>query len=97
MRRTLILRTFHTAKRQGLWEVRQEHPDKLITWQWPTRPLPVSLRIDYIFHSKHFRTQSAKVIDVTGSDHFLVVSDLEWTADPGRGKQSPARSTSGTR
>lgn len=57
----------------------EEHPERLITWQWPTRPLPVSFRVDYIFHSRHFQTQSAKVVDVTGSDHFLVVSELVWT------------------
>ena len=50
--------------------------DKSTTWRWPTRPVPLRLRIDYIFHSPHFKTQTAKVVDVTGSDHHLVVCEL---------------------
>jgi endonuclease/exonuclease/phosphatase (EEP) superfamily protein YafD len=49
------------------------------TWQWPTRHLPIRLRIDYIFHSKHFRTTESAIIRRLGSDHFLVVSELELT------------------
>jgi hypothetical protein len=26
------------------------------TWSWPTRPIPVSIRIHYIFHTPHFTT-----------------------------------------
>ncbi len=47
------------------------------TWRWPTRPLPLALRIDYIFHSQHFRTLSSEIIQLGGSDHFPVVSELE--------------------
>lgn len=47
------------------------------TWQWPTRPLPLRLRIDYIFHSKHFRTVNSTIIRREGSDHYLLVSALE--------------------
>jgi hypothetical protein len=47
------------------------------TWHWPTRPLPMKFRIDYIFHSKHFRTVDSSVIRRNGSDHFLLVSGLE--------------------
>jgi len=48
------------------------------TWRWPTRPLPLALRIDYIFHSQHFRTVSSEIIQQGGSDHFPVVSELEF-------------------
>lgn len=47
------------------------------TWHWPTRPLPLALRIDYIFHTKHFTTTEAAVIRREGSDHSLVLAELE--------------------
>jgi endonuclease/exonuclease/phosphatase family metal-dependent hydrolase len=50
-----------------------QHP----TWQWPTRPLPLKLRIDYIFHSKDLQTVKSEIIPQTSSDHFLVVSELK--------------------
>ena len=50
----------------------EAHP----TWQWPTKPLPLTLRIDYIFCTPHFRTVESKVIRREGSDHYLVVSEL---------------------
>ncbi|MFU7559408.1 endonuclease/exonuclease/phosphatase family protein [Roseiconus sp. JC912] len=46
------------------------------TWTWPTRPLPISLRIDYIFHTKHFSTIASSIVQREGSDHSLVVSEL---------------------
>jgi endonuclease/exonuclease/phosphatase (EEP) superfamily protein YafD len=52
-------------------------PDKHHTWQWPTRPLPIKLRIDYVFHSNHFNTVDSAIIRRNGSDHFLVVSGLK--------------------
>jgi len=60
-----------------------QHP----TWNWPTHPLPLSARIDYLFHTPHFRTVRSEVIKGGGSDHFLVVSELrlvEGGARPGR-------------
>ena len=51
--------------------------DKHPTWHWPTRPLPLKLRIDYIFHSKHFHTVDSTIIRRNGSDHFLLVSGLK--------------------
>ena len=50
--------------------------DKHPTWHWPTRPLPLKLRIDYIFHSKHFQTVDSTIVRRNGSDHFLLVSGL---------------------
>ena len=46
------------------------------TWHWPTKPLPLALRIDYVFCTRHFRTVESKVIRREGSDHYLVVSEL---------------------
>ncbi len=47
------------------------------TWYWPTRPLPLSLRIDYIFHSGHFQTTKSEIIRRDGSDHYMLVSELK--------------------
>lgn len=55
------------------------------TWHWPTKPLPLALRIDYIFCTRHFHTVESKVIRREGSDHYLVVSELT------RGKSGDAR------
>lgn len=52
------------------------------TWHWPTKPLPLALRIDYVFCTRHFRTVESKIIPRGGSDHYLVVSELT------RGEQS---------
>ena len=53
-----------------------DNPDQHVTWHWPSRPIPLRFRIDYIFHSKHFRTTESAVIEKQGSDHFMVVSEL---------------------
>lgn len=50
--------------------------DRHSTWHWPTKPLPLELRVDYIFHSGHVKTFSSKIIRRSGSDHSLVVSEL---------------------
>lgn len=55
-----------------------EDADTQPTWRWPTRPLPLALRIDYIFHSKHFVTTKSDVVYRSGSDHSLVVATLEF-------------------
>jgi endonuclease/exonuclease/phosphatase family metal-dependent hydrolase len=52
--------------------------DMKATWRWPTRWLDLAGRIDYIFHSPHFRTVSSYIADQTISDHSLVVSTLKW-------------------
>jgi endonuclease/exonuclease/phosphatase family metal-dependent hydrolase len=46
------------------------------TWHWPTKPLPLALRIDYIFCTRHFRTVESKIMRRADSDHYLVVSEL---------------------
>lgn len=54
------------------------HPnaDAHPTWYWPTKPVPLAFRIDYIFHSSHFTAAKSEVIRRDGSDHCLVVADL---------------------
>lgn len=47
------------------------------TWSWPTRPLPIALRIDYIFHTDHFITTKSEVVRRDGSDHALVFAVLK--------------------
>jgi endonuclease/exonuclease/phosphatase (EEP) superfamily protein YafD len=54
-----------------------ENADTHPTWQWPTRQMPLRLRIDYIFHSKHFRTIDSAIVRREGSDHSLVVTTVE--------------------
>lgn len=54
-----------------------EDADTHPTWHWPTQPVPLLLRIDYIFHSSHFATQKAEVVRREGSDHSLIYTILE--------------------
>jgi endonuclease/exonuclease/phosphatase family metal-dependent hydrolase len=54
-----------------------EDADNHATWHWPTRQLPLALRIDYIFHTRHFVTSEATIIRREGSDHTLVVAELK--------------------
>lgn len=51
-----------------------DHP----TWRWPARAMKLAGRIDYIFHSRHFRTKESWVAPETTSDHYLLGSRLEW-------------------
>jgi endonuclease/exonuclease/phosphatase (EEP) superfamily protein YafD len=51
--------------------------DRRPTWHWPGRPLPIALRIDYVFHTPHFVAKEAKTIRRKGSDHSLVVVELK--------------------
>lgn len=58
-----------------------EEPDQTPTWKWMVGRVPLRLRIDYVFHSSHFRTRQSRVIPAAGSDHSLVVSELALTDD----------------
>jgi endonuclease/exonuclease/phosphatase family metal-dependent hydrolase len=55
-----------------------ENPDRYSTWRWPTNWIDLTGRIDYIFHTPHFRTVESRIVERTTSDHSLVVSRLEW-------------------
>jgi endonuclease/exonuclease/phosphatase family metal-dependent hydrolase len=52
------------------------------TWHWPANPRPLKLRIDYIFHTRDFRTVDAKVLQSGASDHWPVVAQLQYTGRP---------------
>ncbi len=54
-----------------------ESPDNIPTWRWPTRPIPIEFRIDYIFHSTHFTTTKSGIVWREGSDHALVFATLQ--------------------
>lgn len=58
-----------------------DQPDLKPTWRWIAGRVPVQLRIDYVFHSQHFRTRDCRIIPAKGSDHALVASELI-LADP---------------
>jgi endonuclease/exonuclease/phosphatase family metal-dependent hydrolase len=50
--------------------------ESIPTWTWPTRAIPLLLRIDYVFHSSHFKATKVDVVRILGSDHSMVVADL---------------------
>lgn len=55
-----------------------KQPETHPTWRWPTRPLKLSGRIDYLFHTLDLRTVRSQVVPSEASDHHLLVSRLEW-------------------
>ena len=61
--------------------------DSQPTWSWPTRPLPLTLRIDYIFHTPHFTTTESEIVRREGSDHSLVIAVLK-RGEPGDAPES---------
>ena len=54
-----------------------QHADLHPTWRWPVDKPRLHARIDYIFHSNHFITESSRIVKTNGSDHFLLVSTLK--------------------
>ncbi len=57
-----------------------ESPDRYVTWSWWYRGVKWQGRIDYIFHSAHFRTISSRILVSDASDHRLLVSTLSRAA-----------------
>ncbi len=57
-----------------------ENPESHPTWHWPTKYGNVALRIDFIFHTPSHRTIASRVIRTQGSDHYLLLSELETIA-----------------
>jgi endonuclease/exonuclease/phosphatase family metal-dependent hydrolase len=57
-------------------------PDSEITWHWPIGLGELSFRIDYIFHSPDIVTRDSRIVRSGGSDHHLVVSHLQLSAQP---------------
>lgn len=54
-----------------------DNPDAQPTWRWRFRNGAWSLRIDYIFHSRHLTTTESAVIRSSASEHYLVASVLQ--------------------
>lgn len=53
-----------------------EDADRHPTWRWPTRPIPLTFRIDYIFHSEHFTATESQILRREGSDHSMLYAVL---------------------
>lgn len=54
-----------------------ENADSQPTWRWPVGNGHIQFRIDYVFHSRHFETVDSRIVPTTGSDHFLLVSEMK--------------------
>lgn len=52
------------------------NPDGHPTWFGTVDSVDLQLRLDYIFHSRRFKTVKSEIIEQGGSDHFPVVSEL---------------------
>lgn len=55
-----------------------EKPDEVPTWHDQRLGIGLGFRIDFLFHTSHFRTVSSRVVSDGSSDHRPVVSQLEW-------------------
>jgi endonuclease/exonuclease/phosphatase family metal-dependent hydrolase len=54
-----------------------QNADLHATWRWPVDKPRLHARIDYIFHSNHFTTESSRIAKTNDSDHYLLVSTLK--------------------
>ena len=52
------------------------NPDSKPTWRGTVDSIDLQLRLDYIFHTRRFKTVQSKIIEQGGSDHFPIVSEL---------------------
>ena len=71
-------------------------PAKHATWHSRHRDVHWRFRLDYIFHTAAIKTHSSRVIPAAGSDHYLVVSTLGWSAaagNPAGGRTVPPVAT----
>lgn len=57
---------------------RNPRADFHATWHWPAARGEIRLRLDYIFCNAHLRPLESRVIESDASDHFLLVTQLEW-------------------
>ncbi|MFB3891901.1 MAG: endonuclease/exonuclease/phosphatase family protein [Phycisphaerae bacterium] len=53
-------------------------PDMHPTWRWEQRPDLLRIRLDYVFHTPQLRTLDCRIIPCDASDHYPVVSTLQW-------------------
>ena len=57
-----------------------DNPDRHHTWHWQfPNKFELKFRVDYIFHSRHFKTESSEILRSAGSDHFLLKSKLSYS------------------
>lgn len=72
----LLCQTLKNAHWQAGWGFGFTYPTSAVKL-WGSLPLPPLVRIDHIFHSKHFVTQKASTLPNSGgSDHFPVLAEL---------------------
>jgi endonuclease/exonuclease/phosphatase family metal-dependent hydrolase len=67
-----------------------EDADQQPTWEWELPNHNLSARIDYIFHSPHFRTIDSRLVEEDTSDHDPVVSTLTWSDETNVASSRPA-------
>ena len=63
-------------------------PDRHVTWHWRYQDVNWRFRIDYIFHPAALKTIRSRILRSEASDHYLLVSTLEWA--PPRPTTAPA-------
>ncbi len=56
--------------------------DVHITWRWKYNDVEWKFRLDYVFHNRHFKTVSSRIIKNDASDHYLVAGTLTWASPP---------------
>ena len=61
----------------SLASCRQDH-EKVTTWKCERKGIELSLRLDYVFHTKDIQSTDCQVLPCAASDHSLVVSTLRW-------------------
>jgi endonuclease/exonuclease/phosphatase family metal-dependent hydrolase len=59
-------------------------PEQHITWQWNLNGRVWKARIDHILHGSSCRTIESSITPNDASDHFLLVSTLEWVEEKGK-------------
>ncbi len=71
--------------------------DKHVTWHWPYRGVDWRFRLDYIFHASAMKTRASRIIRSKASDHYLLVSILDWATKrtPATAATKPAASRPG--
>lgn len=62
------------------------NPDAYPTWNGAVDSVNLRLRLDYLFHTRRFKTVRSEIIEQGGSDHFPVVSELRLIEQDGAEK-----------
>ena len=56
------------------------------TWHWFWRGVQWRFCLDYIFHTRHIKTDTCRVVVSKASDHYLVVSRFSWAPSGAMGQ-----------